>query len=142
METTKKNVKIHEYHRQDIYTLLRWMCQEFTTLRLKDNLSLDNKRLRCNEVISSLLTLEFSKRLNRIISLGEKATIDNYRDLFKFPGDILIQKMHTSGILRFDESVNDMSFFSRFKFTNKGPHSLGGKNSNNIGISIFSSSIW
>ena len=63
------------------------MCQEFTTLRLKDNLSLDNKRLRCNEVISSLLTLEFSKRLNRIISLGEKATIDNYRDLFKFPGD-------------------------------------------------------
>ena len=42
--------------------------------------------------------------------------------------------MHTSGILRFDESVNDMSFFSRFKFTNKGPHSLGGKNSNNIGI--------
>lgn len=86
-ETTKKNVKIHQYHRQDIYTLLRWMCQEFTTLRLKDNLSLDNKRLRCNEVISSLLTLEFSKRLNRIISLGEKATIDNYRDLFKFPGD-------------------------------------------------------
>ena len=86
-ETTKKNVKIHQYHRQDIYTLLRWMCQEFATLRLKDNLSLDNKRLRCNEVISSLLTLEFSKRLNRIISLGEKATIDNYRDLFKFPGD-------------------------------------------------------
>ena len=100
------------------------MTQEFTTLRLKDNLSLENKRLRCNELISSLLTLEFSKRLNRIISLGEKATIDNYRDLFKFPGDILIQKMHTSGLLRFDESVNDMSFFTHFKFTNKGPHSL------------------
>ena len=86
-ETTKKNVKIHQYHRQDIYTILRWLCQEFTTLRLKDNLSLDNKRLRCNELISSLLTLEFSRRLNRIISLGEKATIDNYRELFKFPGD-------------------------------------------------------
>lgn len=42
--------------------------------------------------------------------------------------------MHTSGILRFDESVNDMSFFSHFKYTSKGPHSLGGKNSNNIGI--------
>lgn len=41
--------------------------------------------------------------------------------------------MHSSGILRFDESVNDMSFFSHFKYTNKGPHSLGGKNSNNIG---------
>ena len=42
--------------------------------------------------------------------------------------------MHTSGILRFDESVNDMSFFSHFKYTSKGPHSLGGKNSNNIGV--------
>lgn len=133
-ETTKKTVRIHKYHRQDIYTLIRWMCQEFSTLRKKDNLSLDNKRLRCNEVIASLLTLEFSKRLNRIISLGEKATIDNYKDMFKFPGDILIQKMHTSGILRFNEAVNDMSFFSRFKYTSKGPNSMGGKNANNIGI--------
>lgn len=133
-ETTKKIVKTHPYHRQDIYTVLRWMCQEFTFLRTKDNLSLKNKRLRCNEVISSLLTLEFSSRLNRIISLGEKATIDNYREFFRFSGDILIQKMHNSGILRFDEAVNDMTFFSKFKFTNKGPHSLGGKNSNNIGL--------
>ena len=63
------------------------MMQEFTSLRLKDNLALENKRLRCNEVISSLLTLEFSKRLNKIIQLGEKATNDNYKDFFKFPGD-------------------------------------------------------
>jgi hypothetical protein len=42
--------------------------------------------------------------------------------------------MHTSGILRFDDNVNDMSFWSKFRYTNKGPHSLGGKNSNNIGI--------
>ena len=86
-ETTKKKVKIHNYHKQDIYTLIRWMMQEFTSLRLKDNLALENKRLRCNEVISSLLTLEFSKRLNKIIQLGEKATNDNYKDFFKFPGD-------------------------------------------------------
>lgn len=86
-ETTKKTVKIHTYHKQDIYTLIRWMMQEFTALRLKDNLALENKRLRCNEVISSLLTLEFSKRLNTIIKLGDKATHENYKDFFKFPGD-------------------------------------------------------
>ena len=85
--TTKKILKVHPYNKQDIYSILRWMIQEFTILRLKDNLSLENKRLRCNEVISSLLTLEFSKRLNRIISYGSKATIDNYRDLTKFSGD-------------------------------------------------------
>ena len=47
---------------------------------------------------------------------------------------ILIQQMHSSGILRFNDSVNDMSFWSKFKYTNKGPHSLGNNNSNNIGI--------
>ena len=50
---------------------------------------------------------------------------------------ILLQKMHQSGILRFDDNVNDMNFWSRLKFTNKGPHSLGGNNSNNIGINDF-----
>ena len=98
--------------------------QNFTDLRLKDNLDLRNKRIRCNEYVAALLTKEFSKRLNSIISLRDKATIDNYRNLFRFPGDLLIQKMHTSGILRFDDSVNDMNFFSKFKFTSKGPHSL------------------
>lgn len=133
-QTTKKIVMIHPYHKDDIYTILRWMMQEYNELRLKDNLDLKNKRLRCNEYIASLMTKEFSKRLNRILSKRDKATYDNYKELFKFPGDILIQKLHNSGILRFDDSVNDMSFFSKTKYTTKGPHSLGGKNSNNVGI--------
>ena len=110
------------------------MMMQFNELRMKDNLDLSTKRLRDNEYVASLLTIELSRRLNRVLSLGEKATIDNYRELFKFPGDILIQKMHNSGVLRFNDNVNDMGFFSKFKYTNKGPHSLGSKNSNNIGI--------
>ena len=75
-----------------------------------DNLNLENKRLRCNEYIASLLTAEFSKRLNRVISLGAKATIKDYTDMFKFSGEILIQKMHSSGVLRFDDNINDLDF--------------------------------
>lgn len=115
--TTKKVLKVPEYYKSDIYALLRWIMEHFNELRLKDNCDLSNKRLRCNEYIASLLTKEFSKRLNRIISLGNKATIDNIKEIFKFPGDILIQKMHTSGILRFDDNVNDMTFWSKFKYT-------------------------
>lgn len=85
--TTQKTLKLPSYHTKDSYALLRWMMQEFNTLRLKDNCDLANKRLRCNEYIASLLTKEFSKRLIRIISLGDKATIDNIKELFKFPGD-------------------------------------------------------
>lgn len=136
-ETTKKVLKLPDYHKKDIYHLLRWMMSEFNTLRLKDNCDLKNKRIRCNEYIASLLTQDFSRRLNRIISLGDKVTIDNIKELFRFPGEILIQKMHSSGILRFDDSVNDMNFWSKVKYTSKGPHSLGGKNSNNIGINLY-----
>ena len=45
---------------------------------------------------------------------------------------ILIQKMHSSGIMRYNDIINDMDFFSKFKYTIKGPHSLGNKNSNSI----------
>ena len=106
----------------------------YNDLRLKDNLDINHKRLRCNEYVASELTKEFSKKINRIISLGNRATMQNYKDMFKFPGNILIQKMHSSGILRYDENINDMNFFSKFKWTSKGPHSLGNKNDNNIGI--------
>jgi hypothetical protein len=123
-KSTQKILKVPEYYSSDIYALLRWIMENFNDLRMKDNCDLANKRLRCNEYIASLLTKEFSRRLNRIISMGDKVTIDNIKELFRFSGDILINKMHSSGILRFDDNVNDMSFWSKFKYTNKGPHSL------------------
>ena len=110
------------------------MMQNYNTLRMKDNMNLNNKRLRCNEYIASLLTIEFSKRLSNIMTAGNKATMVDFMDAFKFSGSLLIQKMHTSGILTFDDNINDMDFFSRFKYTIKGPHSLGAKNSNNISV--------
>lgn len=93
-ETTKKILKLNLHNKDDIYAILRWMMQNYNDLRQKDNLSLDNKRLRCNEYIASLLTIEFSRRLNRIITLGAKATMSDFVDMFKISGNLLIQKMH------------------------------------------------
>lgn len=87
-KTTQKVLKLNTYNKDDPYVLLRWCMMNFNDLKAKDNLSLENKRLRCNEVISSLLTHEFSIRLNRIISLGSKATMENILEIFKFPGDM------------------------------------------------------
>lgn len=133
-DVTKKILLLDEVHKRNVYALVRWMMMNFNELRLKDNMNLYNKRLRCNEYISSLLTIEFSKRLNRVIAMGNKATVDNYKEIFKFPGEILIQQMHASGILRFDDNINDMTFFSKFKITSKGPHSVGNHDSNRISL--------
>jgi len=131
-DTTKRILKVHPINKTDTYSILRWMIMNFNSLRKKDNLDLNNKRLRCNEYIASLLTKAFSERVNRIIALGSKATLKNIKEIFKFPGDLLIQQLHKSGLLRFDDKVNDMDFFAKLRITFKGPNSLGGTNDNNI----------
>ena len=88
-ETTGKILKLEIYHKNDVYTLTRWACQEYNDLRMKDNMDLNNKRIRSNEIVSSLITEEFSVRLNRLMTFGKKADLANYREVFSFPGDII-----------------------------------------------------
>lgn len=133
-DVTRKELKINEYDKQNIYYLLRWMVQNYHTLWAKDNLSMINKRLRCKEYIGSFVTAEVSKRINRIVSLGDKATIKEYLNLFKFPEDIFITKLYSSGVLRYSETNSDMDFGSKFKMTKKGPNALGANDSRRIPI--------
>lgn len=133
-ETTKEILKLDDENRKNIYAVVRWMIQNFNELRKKDNLDLSNKRLRCNEYVASLLTAAFSERVNRVIAKGNRVTIEKVRDIFKFPGNILMEKLYSSGLLRYDDRINDMDFFSKFRFTLKGPNALGSKNDNNISI--------
>lgn len=131
---TQSILKLDDYNKGDIYDVLRVEMQNYPEYRLKDNCDMANKRLRCNECMSALLTKEFSRRLNRIISMGKKATVDNIKEIFKFSGDLFINLLHKSGILRSNDVVNDMTFWTKLKYTSKGPHSLGNTNSNNISV--------
>ncbi len=108
--------------------------QNYTELRKKDNMNLKNKRLRCNEYIASLLTRAFNERLNRAISAGNWVNINKVRDVFKFSGNLLMDQLHISGLLRYDDRINDMDFFGKLKYTIKGPSSLGQKNKNKISM--------
>lgn len=120
-DVTRKELKINDYDKQNIYYLLRWIIQNYHTLWSKDNLSMMNKRLRCREYIGSFVTAEVSKRINRIVSLGDKATIKEYLKLFKFPEDIFITKLYSSGVLRYAETNSDMDMCNKSKYTKKGP---------------------
>jgi hypothetical protein len=119
-DVTRKEIKINEYDKQNIYYLLRWIIQNYQTLWAKDNLSMENKRLRCREYIGSYITAEVSKRINRIVSLGDKATIKDYLNLFKFPEDLFITKLYSSPVLRYAETNSDLDYYNFWKFTCKG----------------------
>lgn len=84
-DITRAELKVNPHDKQNIYYLLRWILQNFHTLWGKDNLAMENKRLRCNEYLGSFMTAEMSKRINRLVSLGDKATIKDYLAVFKFP---------------------------------------------------------
>lgn len=119
-DTTKRILKLHPIHKKNIYSIIRWLVQNFSELRKKDNMDLCNKRLRCNEYIASLLTKTFSERINRIIAMGSKATLKNVEEIFKFQGDLILSQLHRSGLLRYDDNVNDLDIFGKLKITFKG----------------------
>ncbi len=133
-DVTRKELKVNDYDKQNIYYLLRWILQNYHTLWAKDNLSMEHKRLRCNEYVGSFTTAEVSKRINRIASLGDKATIKEYLNMFKFPEDIFITKLYSSGVLRYAETNSDMDMENKTKYTKKGPNSLGNKDMRRIPI--------
>lgn len=133
-EITKGILKIDKRNKKSMYSVVRWMIQNFNGLRRKDNMDLVNKRLRCNEYIASLLTKAFSERVNRVITAGNKVNLDKVREIFKFPGSIIMEQLHMSGLLKYDDRINDMDFFGKLRFTLKGPNSLGGKSDNTISM--------
>lgn len=136
-ETSARVLGINKYNKKDIYSFLRWMLLHYNELRKKDNLSLTSKRLRKNEYIASLLNMEFTRRLNRVLLEVQNGvvTLRNLEDLFKFPGSILKEKMYSSGILRYDDIINSMSVVSKTRYTLKGPHSQGNKNKKSMSVS-------
>ena len=133
-DVTRNELKINDYDKQNIYYLLRWVIGNFHTLWSKDNLSMINKRLRCNEYVGSLITAEISKRINRLVSLGDKATIKENLNIFKFPRDIFITRIYSSGILRYSETNSDLDFGQKWAFTKRGPNALGATSERRIPI--------
>ena len=118
-ETTKSNLRIDPKYKKSMYSILLYMFQNFNELKKKDNMDMENKRLRDSEYIASLLNKELSKRILPVVNSGKKLTREKIKDVFKFSGEILITQLYNSGLFRYDDQVNDMDFFSKLKYTVK-----------------------
>lgn len=131
---TRDVLKLYDFNKETIFHVIRWMIQNYSALRSKDDLSLDNKRIRRNEYIASLLTHHINDRLHRIINMGDKLKLENLLELFNFPSNYLVTALHLSGLMRFDERVNDLDFISKLNYTTKGPNSLSYKKQKTMGL--------
>lgn len=129
-EATKYALRLTDYNKHDIYAIVRWMCQNFKELWSKDNMDIVNKRLRCNEYVASLLNQIISDKLKKFVNTTantEEKHITKYTNFFSYRGNEIISKLHSSGLMRYDDIVNDMDVFQRLKVTQKGPNASGSK---------------
>lgn len=129
-EGTKFSLRLTPHNKKDVYAIVRWMVQNYRNLWQKDNLDLTNKRLRCNEYVASLLNGIISERIKKFVNTTvnkEEKLITKYNNFFSFRGNEIISKLHSSGLMKFDDTVNDMDFYERLKVTQKGPNSVGNK---------------
>ena len=123
--TTQKKLKLSNINKENIYFVVKWMVQNFMELKKKDNLDLNNKRLRLTEYISSLLTKRVNEGVNRILTLGNKIKMKQVRDVFKFPGTIIFQLLYSNPLLKYDNRVNDLDALSALRYSVRGPKLLG-----------------
>lgn len=129
-EANIENLRLMGCNKRDIYAIIRWIVQNFNELWQKDNLNIINKRLRCNECVASSLNDIISERIKRFVNTTanteEKQRI-KYDHFFAYRGTEVISKLHKSGLMRFDDMVNDADLFQRLKVTSKGPSGSGNK---------------
>ena len=129
-EATKCSLRLSEYNKMDIYAIIRWMLQNYKELWSKNNLDIVNKRLRCNEYVASLLNQTISEKIKKFVNTTvntEEKALTKYNNFFSYRGNEIISKLHSSGLMRYDDIVSDMDFFQKLKITQKGPNSSGSK---------------
>ena len=134
-KSSRETLRTTWHNKESIYNIIRWICQNYDQLRSKDNLDIRFKRLRCNQYIGFSINLIISDHIKKFVNTTcatKDALISKYKNFFAFKGNEVISKIHSSGLMKYDDLVNDMNFFQKFKVTMKGPNSLGNKNSRNI----------
>lgn len=134
-KSSRDTLRTTWHNKKTIYNIIRWICQNYDQLRSKDNLDIRFKRLRCNQYIGFSINLIISDHIKTFVNttcVTKDALINKYKVFFAFKGNEVISKIHSSGLMKYDDLVNDLNFFQKFKVTMKGPNSLGNKNSRNI----------
>ena len=137
---TRNILKISEDKKKHSYSILKWLTFNFDELMAKDNLSMDNKRLRLSEYMVIPLNSKFSHSIHRLLDYNKRnMTIDTIVSALNVHPMIIIDAMlnsrNKSGIsklTRFCNTVNDMDIIPALKFSLTGPQSIGSGSSNSI----------
>ena len=123
--STKESIKLPEEEKHDVYHILRWMIREFSNLKVKDNLDISTKKIRCAEYIAALYAMRISKGIYRIADSGKKSTIETIKRAIYTHPMWLIGAITKCSLINYKNMVNDLDSVLVLKYTYKGTAGLG-----------------
>lgn len=121
--------------KRNMIGLLRYVLQsDFTGVDIYD---FSNKRLRRNEVVSTIVTADISDKLRRMYKYGTLLRMKDMESILKFHPQIILNNMDSNkldGIIHVTDIANDLDYPPSLKYTRGGPNSLGRHDKHRIGF--------
>lgn len=123
---------IPECDKRNMTSLLRYVLQtEFVGVNIY---SFENKRLRHNEVISTIVTEEVSGKLKKMFTFGTQLKMTDMLSHLKFNPGLILRKINRLGTVHVTDFSNDLDYPQGLRFTRKGPNSLGRVDKHKVGF--------
>ena len=124
LDTISANVlPIPEIDKRNMIALLRFVLQtEFDSVNIY---SYENKRLRLNDVISTIVTAEVSDKLKKMFKYGILLKMTDQQPALKFRPELILKNIYKLGTVHVTDFANDLDYPQHLRWTKKGPNSLG-----------------
>ena len=129
---TKKDLRLDEDIKKNIYSILLWMMREFSSLRLKDNLDVTLKRVRFGQHIASNYAMKLVNGIRIITDSKNKVTVDKIIKSIRTKPTFLLDAICKSNLVNYRNLVNDLDSLLAVKYTYKGISGMGNSNSQSI----------
>lgn len=124
------SLPIPENDKRTMVYLLRYVLQtKFSNINIY---SLENKRFRRNEIISTIITAEISAKLKKMFGYGIWIPKKEIEPTLHIRPDIIIKNLYKLQTIHTIDFANDMDFIQQNKYTRKGPNSIGRTDSHKI----------
>jgi len=122
---TRKMLRLDMEDKIDIYALIRWITREFSNLMTKNNLDINNKRLRKVEYIASIYTEKLYRSIIRITGRKKDLDLSALETAIKIKPMHIIRGLTKLQVISYRNCVNDFDILNTLKYTFKGPNGIG-----------------
>lgn len=121
---TRDNIRLPEEYKRDVFRILQWVLNEFSNLKLKDNLNIRTKRINIADYIGAMYGNRLAYGIYNL-SDNPRADIRSIRKSLITNPMFLVSAVSRSQLITFRNTVTDMDSIVALKCTYKGESGIG-----------------